>query len=512
MRKSNIFKAFAILAFLAGIFTACDDDDNNVKVDPDHTGVYKTPKYVFYFIGDGMSNTQINVTEAALSNPNFKLRTTKSTKAVTLGHMNIRELPVTGMQTTHAEDRYITGSAASATALATGFKTTIGTISQNGDHTEDLMTMAEMAKEKGMKVGIISSVSIDHATPACFYAHTESRNNYQEIGQDLLTSNFDYFAGGNVRHNKYKGYTLDNFIADAKAQGYSYVNTRSEFDALNAESGKTIATIKKLETYTSDGCALPYAMDVYAQASKDDRITLADFTEKGIEVLDNEKGFFMMVEAGKVDWACHANDVVASSMDMIAFDQAIGKALDFYKEHPDETLIVVTGDHETGGLSLGFASTKYETAFDLLQYQSESYVVFTSKVRAWAAAGNMTFESALEEVKVSFGLGDNTKGLEISDYERELLEDAFNRSMSGESDHAPEEISVIYGYYDPFTVTITHILNNKAGIDWGTYSHTGVPVPVFAIGQGSTFFDGYYDNTDIAKKIIKIAEYQLIEK
>ena len=359
-----------------------------------------------------------------------------------------------------------------------------------------------------MKVGVISSVSIDHATPACFYAHTNSRNNYQEIGQDLIKSGFDYFAGGNVRHNKYKGYTLDNFIADAKNKGYSYVNTRTAFDALNAKSGKTIATLQKLKEYTSDGCALPYAMDVYAQKSEDDKITLAEFTKKGIEVLDNDKGFFMMVEAGKVDWACHANDVVAATMDMIAFDNAIGEALKFYNEHPDETLIVVTGDHETGGLSLGFAGTKYATAFEKLQYQSESYVIFTGKVKEWRTAGTMTFEKALEEVKKSFGLGDESKGLALSKYEKDLLNDAFKRSMTGESDHKEEEISVIYGYYDPFTVTVTHILNNKVGIDWGTYSHTGVPVPVFAIGEGSTTFSGYYDNTDVAKKIIELAKYQ----
>lgn len=506
MKNLNLLKVSLWLVILANLFVACSDSDDPVEPDPGTKNDKIAPKYVFYFIGDGMSNSQINVTEAALANPNFRIRTKSSN--VTLGDMNIRKFPVTGMQTTHAEDRYITGSAASATALATGFKTTIGTISQNGDHSKDLKTMAEMAKEKGMKVGVISSVSIDHATPACFYAHTNSRNNYQEIGQDLIASDFDYFAGGNVRHNKYKGYTLDNFIADAKNKGYSYVNTRTAFDALNAKSGKTIATLQKLKDYTSDGCALPYAMDVYAQKSEDDKITLAEFTKKGIEVLDNEKGFFMMVEAGKVDWACHANDVVAATMDMIAFDNAIGEALKFYNEHPDETLIVVTGDHETGGLSLGFAGTKYATAFEKLQYQSESYVIFTGKVKEWRTAGTMTFEKALEEVKKSFGLGDESKGLALSKYEKDLLNDAFKRSMTGESDHKEEEISVIYGYYDPFTVTVTHILNNKVGIDWGTYSHTGVPVPVFAIGEGSTTFSGYYDNTDVAKKIIEIAKYQ----
>lgn len=506
MNKINLWKVFALSAIFSLGFTSCDED-NEVTIDEKFKEVYNTPKYVFYFIGDGMSNSQINVTEAALSDPNFRLKTTKNTKAVTLEHLNIRDFPVTGMQTTHAEDRYITGSAAAATALATGYKTTIGTISKDGNHSRNLKTMAEMAKEKGMKVGIITSVSIDHATPACFYAHTDSRNNYQVIGQDLINSDFDYFAGGNVRFNKYKNYSLENFITDAKQKAYSYVNSKADFDALNNNSGKTIATLKKLETYTNDGSALPYAIDVNAQESADDQITLADFTKKGIEVLDNDKGFFMMVEGGKIDWACHANDVVSSTMDVIAFDQAIGEALAFYKEHPEETLIIITGDHETGGLTLGYAGTGYDTAFERLQYQSESYAIFQNKVKAWKSAGNATITEALAEVEKSFGLGDGDKGLALSDYEKDLLEDAFNRSMSGESDHQPEEISVIYGSYDPFTVTVTHILNNKVGIDWGTYSHTGVPVPVFALGQGDIEFNGYYDNTDVAKKIIDIAKY-----
>jgi len=505
--KRNLLSLGLISMLIAGLFspflTSCNEDEDETEYNT--ITEYKTPKYIFFFIGDGMSSPQINVTEAALNDPSFGLK-----KSVGLGDMNIREFPVVGMQTTHAEDRYITGSAASATALATGYKTTIGTISKNGDATQNLKTMAEMARDKGMKVGIISSVSIDHATPACFYAHNESRNNYQEIGQDLLVSDFDYFAGGNVRHNKYKGYSLSEFKSDLATNGYTYVNTRSAFDALSAESGKVFATLEILETFTGDGCALPYTIDLDAQASENDKITLSEFTEKGIEVLDNEDGFFMMVEGGKIDWACHANDVVSATHNTVEFDNAIGKAVEFYKQHPDETLIVITGDHECGGLTLGFSATGYETAFNLLKYQKASYVEFTGKVAGWAAEGSMTFEAALEEAKKDFGLGDASldPALALSDYEKGLLEDAFNRSMSGESTHAPEEISVIYGYYDPFTVTITHILNNKAGIDWTSYSHTGVPVPVFALGQGQYEFNGYYDNTDIAKKIIEIGALQ----
>ncbi len=511
MKKLNLlFKIFIIFG-IALSFSSCSDDEEGETVDPNSIGPYNTPKYIFYFIGDGMSSPQINVTEAALNSNNFKLKSGNAATGVGIGKLNIREFPVTGMQTTHAEDRYITGSAASATALATGYKTTINTISMKGDHSQTYKTMAEMAKEKGMKVGIVSSVSIDHATPACFYAHTETRNNYYTIGQQLTQSGFDYFAGGAVRWNKYDGEgheeDINLFLNAAEQSGYTYVNTKSAFDALTPESGKVIATLEKFsESVSASSAALPYTLDLDEETSENNKITLSDFTAKGIELLDNENGFFLMVEGGKIDWACHANDVVSAAHNTVEFDKAIGLALDFYNQHPDETIIVITGDHECGGLTLGFASTGYESAFDLLNHQAVSYESFTATVYEWAAAGTQTFEGALEAAKDAFGLGDASKGLELSDYEKGLLEDAFNRSMSGESTHDPEEISVIYGYYDPFTVTITHILNNKAGIDWTSYSHTGVPVPVFALGQGMYEFSGYYDNTDVAKKIIDIAD------
>ena len=507
MKKINLLKFLSVLFFFSVVFVACNDN-NETEVEENSISEYKTPKYVFFFIGDGMSTPQINVTEAALNDQEFTLKSASVSGNVGIGELNIRKFAIAGMQTTHALDRYITCSAAAATALATGNKTTINTISMNGDRTADYTTMAEMAKRKGMKVGIISSVSIDHATPACFYAHTADRNNYQEIGQDLIDSNFDYFAGGNVRFNKYTNYSLSAFISDAEANGYSYVNTKSDFDALNSNSGKVIATLKSLETYTGDACAMPYAIDINAQQSVDDKITLADFTKKGIELLNNESGFFMMVEGGKIDWACHANDVVSSAMDVMAFDEAIGVALDFYNEHPDETLIIVTGDHECGGLTLGFASTDYETAFDLLKYQTESYFIFTNKVKEWKQAGTKTFEQAMVEVEASFGLGDQSKGLALSAYEESLLRSAFEKSMTGQNGYSADEAYVHYGSYDPFTVTVTHILNNKAGIDWTTFQHTGTPVPVFALGQGQYEFSGYYDNTDIAKKIIEVAKYQ----
>jgi alkaline phosphatase len=368
--------------------------------------------------------------------------------------------------------------------------------------------MAEFARDKGMKVGIVSSVSIDHATPACFYAHTNSRNNYYTIGQQLTESDFDYFAGGGVRWNKYSGEgqakDMNLFLSAAEANGFTYVNKRAEFEALNQNSGKVIATLEMFDTYTSDGCALPYTIDL-DEMGENDNITLSEFTAKGIQLLDNEDGFFLMVEGGKIDWACHANDVVSAAHNTVEFDKAIGLALDFYEDHKDETLIVVTGDHECGGLTLGYSATGYETAFEKLNHQNVSYFSFASTVASWRTSP-VSWEEALAAVEEAFGLGNAELGLELSEYEKGLLMDALGRSMLGFSAHDDEELAVIYGYYDPFTVTVTHILNNKAGIDWTSYSHTGVPVPVFALGQGQHIFNGYYDNTDIARYIIGIGE------
>ena len=482
-----------MMSMLVVSISGCDEDDGPDVVNaPSATD--KTPKYIFFFIGDGMASPQVNLTEAALADPNFRL----VNGAITLGALNLQHFPIAGMATTHAEDRYITGSAAAATALATGHKTSIGTISKNAAHTLDLKTMAEMAKEKGMKVGIVSSVSIDHATPACFYAHENTRKNYYEIASQMDDSGFDYFGGGYAKGNLSNGvpaYDIETQMANA---GYTIVNTLAQL--------KGVQPGDKCWAYTDyDGsAALYYEIDRMGT----DHVSLAQFTQEGIRLLDNPDGFFMMVEGGKVDWACHANDAVSATHDMVAFDDAIGIALDFYNQHPDETLIVVTGDHECGGLSLGYAFTGYGSAFSLLKHQEISYQEYSEIVDGWKGGGK-TFEEALDDVKDRFGLGDTTKdpafALTANDSTR--LETAFNDSMNGGFDRNDEEVFLKYGpYYDPFTVTVTHILNEKAGISWTSYYHTGVPVPVYAIGAGANSFSGSYDNTDVAKKIIAAGE------
>ncbi|RZB30016.1 MAG: alkaline phosphatase [Desulfobacteraceae bacterium Eth-SRB1] len=448
-------------------------------------------KYTFFFIGDGMAMSQRTAAEMYMSSKE------KGSKKVLL---LMNQFPAQGMTTTHAANRFITGSAAAGTALACGIKTNINYISVDPDF-KTVKTMAEMAKEKGMKVGIVSSVSIDHATPASFYAHQPTRKMYHEIGMDLAKSGFDYFAGGGLKDptGKKSKKPLGDTLRVAKKNGYRIVENRRKFMALTKRSGKVIAFNKNLP----DGKALPYHMD---NTSED--ITLAEFTKKGIELLDNSKGFFMMVEGGKIDWACHANDAVASIKDTLAFDEAIGVAYDFYEKHPDETLIVVTGDHECGGLTLGFAGTAYASHFDILKNQKVSFKVFTNKIMAEykkAHAGKAQFEDMIPILKKYFGLEAAGKGqLALKDYELAELRRAFIQSMAEVKINKGTADYLLYGGYDPFTVKITHVLNRKAGLAWTSYSHTGVPVLTSAIGVGAETFNGYYDNTDVAKKLMAV--------
>lgn len=436
-------------------------------------------KYVFLFIGDGMAIPQISATEAYLSAVDGKDADFKK--------LAMSSFPAQGLTTTYSSNALITDSAAAGTAISTGKKTESGVIAMDPSKQNKLQTIAEMAKTSGKKVGIISSVNLDHATPATFYAHNSSRNNYYEISIEMANSNFDYFAGGMVRIDKTpEGEKSAHDVI--KENGWQMASSREELNSLKPG--------KQVYAYNSGfaGNALDYAIDQDA-----DDITLAEFTKKGIDILDSDDGFFMMVEGGKVDWACHANDAAASIKNTIAFDEAIQEAITFYNAHPDETLIVVTGDHETGGLTLGFAGTMYGSSFAKIDQQTMSYEGFDSNILSpfkEKYGSDAKLETLLPEIEKAFGLTDFTE------YELSRLNDAFNQSILSKDDRdSDDESYLLYGGYEPLTITLTHILNQRSGLSWTTYSHTGVPVPTFAMGINQDSFNGYYDNTDIFKKL-----------
>ena len=484
----------------------------------------QTPKYIFLFIGDGMSYPQIQLTNYFLSaNENKESAQTVSvegeekTVLSSGNNLTMMNFPVAGSAQTYDSTSFAPDSASTATSIATGNKTWSGSINVSTDFTQEYETIAEKLKaQKDYKIGIVSSVNINHATPAAFYAHQASRNNYYDIGLELIDSGFDYFAGGGLLAPTGKEEEQKDLYVLAEEGGYKVVKTQAEAEALTAEDGKALV----IDEHLADSNAMAYSMDL-----QEGEWTLADYVDKGIEVLDNENGFFMMVEGGKIDWACHANDAAATITDTLALDQAVKEAVEFYQEHPDETLILVTGDHETGGLTIGFAGTNYDTFLTNFNNQKISYAKFDSDYVSKYKEEKTDFDTIMKDVTELFGLQAPTEegtestekkdsadkhpeseddgALVMTQYEYDTLKEAYETTMSrtGEEEEFAQDEYVKYGSYEPLTVTITHILNNKSGINFGSYAHTGLPVELFAQGAGQENFAGYYDNTDIYEKV-----------
>ena len=448
-----------------------------------------SPKYVFMFIGDGMSSPQTNSAQVYNGRNESGL--------IELDKLTFTQFPVVGLQYTQDSTSFCPDSASTATSLSSGFKTHSGVIGMGVDRVTPGTTIAEMLHDKGWKIGIVSTVTINHATPAAFYAHIASRNDYYDIGLQMAESGFEYFAGGSVNQADNGDKSIYEVLED---NGYLVTNDKDTILSLNSDSGKVYAYSPVLQ----DDGAMPYDIDAPA-----DSLRLKDFVKKGIDVLYNETGFFMMVEGGKIDWAGHANDAVANMSDTLALDAAVEVAVEFAKAHPDETLIIVTGDHETGGMTIGYAATGYNTAFDILRAQKCSYIQFDSYVEEAKADGSFTFEDMMAMVEEYFGLvapGETAAcdALVMNEYEYAKLQKAYADDQSGNVDGSEE--SLLYGGYSPISVTLTHILNNKAGIGWTSYAHTGLPVPVYAYGEGAELFIGAYDNTEVAHKLMDLTD------
>ena len=290
------------------------------------------PKYVFVFIGDGMSTPQRMVAEDFAAKIGY-------------GELAMNRLPYQTNTRTKSANSIITDSAAAATAIACGVKTGNGMLGVTHDGTP-VASVAEVAKRRGWKVGIITTTTIMHATPAAFYSHRKNRGEVYRIGLDLVNSGFDYFAGGGFggkeddrSDEQYKG----NIYALAQQAGYTVATNVAEWAALRRGS-------KCLCTFASKHLSFSIDRDPSCPP-------LSALMEKCLEMIDNPDGFFIMCEGGCLDFAGHANDAATNLREVLALDAAVKVALAFAERHPEETLIIATGDHETGGMSMGFVGT-----------------------------------------------------------------------------------------------------------------------------------------------------------
>ena len=453
-------------------------------------GVAKAPKYVFYFIGDGMGLNQVMATQ-------YYLRSCEGELGIT--PLCFAQFPYTGIATSYSASSDVTDSAAGGTALATGHKTYNGAIGIAADATP-VTSIAEQAHRYGAKVGVATSVTINHATPASFYAHQKSRNDYYEIGAQLPASGFDFFAGGDLAELTNPDDPSAPHLHDlAREAGYAIVRGYDEYEALDGE-GK-VMLIQKEDMVEN---TIPYAID-----SREGDLTLTQITTAAIDHLydkKHKKGFFLMVEGGKIDYACHANDAAAALCEVVDFDNAIRVAYEFYKQHPDETLIVITADHETGGLTLGNGS--YALNFGALQAQKVSQAGFSRIVNRMRHENkdNVTWEQMQEALKANFGFWDT---ITLSERDEKALRDEYVRSFQGDKNVKMAES--LYYRDEPISALAVRILNRIAMVSWPVGSHTAAYVPIFAVGNGAERFCGQMDNTDIPKRMAEVAGYGTID-
>lgn len=265
-------------------------------------------KYVFYFIGDGMGVNQVQGTELYLGELEEKIGITP---------LQFTQFPYATMATTFSATNGVTDSAAAGTALATGNKTKNGAIGVLKDLQTPVYSIATWAKDKGCRVGVATSVSVDHATPAAFYAHAAGRSSYYAIGTDLYKTGFDFYAGSDFLQPEDKNNPqAENLYQMADQYGYTIARGYKDYLKKSKKAEKMILLQPEASSKT-DRTAIPYAID-----RKKGDMTLQEITRSAINFLskDLSKGFFLMVEGGKIDWACHSNDaatVFHEIMDLI---------------------------------------------------------------------------------------------------------------------------------------------------------------------------------------------------
>lgn len=447
--------------------------------------VAQQAKYVFYFIGDGMGVNQVNGTEAY--------------RAELEGRIGIRPLlftqfPFATMATTYSATNGVTDSAASGTALATGNKTKNGTLGLLADQQTEVQSIACKAQEAGLRVGIATSVSVDHATPAAFYTHVPSRNDYYAIGQSMIRAGFDFYAGSDFQRPVGKNSEEGSLYEQSKDGGYTIARGYKEYKKKARKADKMIL-FQSEEASKRDRSSIPYAIDRDEQD-----LTLADITRAGIHFLTKEeKGFFLMVEGGKIDWACHANDAATTFAEVEDFDNAIRVAYEFYEQHPDETLIVVTADHETGGFVLG--TGQYALNLQALKHQRMSVNKLSAQFNELRRKTNnqVTWEMAQQTLTRCFGFWD---GLKLNKRQEARLRKTFDDTFMNQK---PALDVSEYQKDERLATVAKEIINEIAMVGWVSGSHSNGYVPVFSIGVGADKFSHRTDNAEIPMKIAEIA-------
>lgn len=349
------------LIFVSILITSCTTGDLTTSRVPE-------VKNVILLIGDGMGLPHLY---AAMT--------------VAESTLNIQRTTATGLQRNPSSNNYITDSAASGTALATGNKTKNGAIGVNAEGIR-VKSILEIADESGKSTGLVSTSALTHATPASFIAHQPSRGSYEDIARDFLRTDIDVFIGGGYDHFARRK-DNQNLTDSLKAKGYEVTSTLDE--------------VKKSQARKLAGFTAP-VHNPYRLKGRGDMLPVA--TSKAIELLSrNKKGFFLMVEGSQIDWAAHANAADTVIDETIDFDKAVGVALDF-AERDGKTLVIITADHETGGVTLvGGDAKKPRLNFSVKDHTAVMIPVYAYGPGAWHFTGIYENTDIFRKIKAAFG-------------------------------------------------------------------------------------------------------------
>jgi alkaline phosphatase len=430
------------------------------------------PKYVFLFLSDGGGIAHLEIARQyseQIHNQGLVI----FDKIVKEGHM--------GVMTTHAADSLSTDSAAAATAMASGCKANIGALGVCADGRVEASAM-EIARRRGMKLGLITNGSVYDASPAAFVCHVPNRRNYAAILNRYLEMAPDVILGGGRDQFLPKaqpgGRRSDetNVIAEFEKKGYRY--------AANKEELARLARGKVLGLFNERDLNFELDRDKHVEPS------IADMTGAAIRLLheQNPRGFFAFIESEHIDSAGHLSDVASVIHEYREFDRAVALAYEFYRKYPRETLIIVASDHDTGGLGFTLAlrdlsSTKNDNlvAGTVADFKKIQAIGVSLRKAAQILGRSPTGESVDQLMR------DHFPGFTLaSDYKEAIIKrQPVSRTM----------------FLDPTANTLGMMIANNTQIYWQTTTHTNQPVLVAALGVGAEKFKGYYDNADFGVKL-----------
>ena len=440
------------------------------------------PRYVFYFIGDGMGLGPVMATQAYMRDVHHDNTP-----------LTMMQFPVVSWCMTYSASAPITDSAAAGTALSTGHKTYNGMLGVTPD-TVAVTSIARQFKDAGYGVGVATTVAPDDATPGAFYAHVASRKMLRDIDIQAAYCGYDFLAGAGLR-----GLTDENGNSNGieelmAAQGVQLIYGPDEIKNINSDK------VFLLNPRGTSPHNVGYTIDSIPGV-----LNLPLITQTCLDHLKahSPERFFMMIEGGNIDHALHANDAGAAVKEILNFNSAIDIAYKFYLEHPDETLIVVTADHDTGGMSHVHSRTGQPNPLSVFDYQRVSKEEFSAYCKSLLHSRMIyKWEDMQQYLSDNLGLFTHIK---VSDERLAAIKDMFNATFELRNTADQE---TLYANFNSFAVEVFKLVTDAAGMGFTTTSHSGNPVPVFAVGVGADKFKSLNNNIDLPRYIREICGFE----